>query len=155
MTYAFDEQLVVGATGEQRLDTAFGQWYDIAPATQAEQRQGIDRIYLRRKDGARFRVEYKTDHTAARTGNAFVETISVDTTNKPGWAYTSQADVLLYYIPGDELVYVWRLSKLRRHLERWQTTYATRRIPNKGYATHGILVPLSEFERHAEQVISL
>lgn len=154
-TYGFDQQLTVGESGEGKLDSHFGEWFTIRHATRDEQRAGIDRIYIR-KSNARdlYRVEYKTDHTAGRTGNAFVETISVDTANKPGWAWHSQADLLLYYVPTDELVYVIRFCELRRQLDSWAKRYPVRKIPNQGYHTHGLLVPLDEFERIADQVIT-
>jgi hypothetical protein len=154
-TYQFQAQLDKGEQAEAQLDRYFAEWLHIRPATRDEQRQGIDRIYTDRCTGNTLKVEYKTDWTAGRTGNAFVETISVDTTNKPGWAYTSKADVLVYYVPGDELIYWIRFADLRRHLVRWAQKYEARKIPNRGYHTHGLLVPLSEFERIAKQVICL
>ena len=44
---------------------------------------------------------------------------------------------------------------LRRCLPRWQRQYQARKIPNQGYCTHGLLVPLDEFERIAQRVESL
>src|SRR5690606_23251114 len=117
MAYQFDAQHADGLAGEAFLDALFSRWYRIRPASAAQQRRGIDRWF--RTATRRLAVEYKTDHTAARTGNAFVETVSVDTAHKPGWAYTSQADYLVYYIPPDGLVYVLRFAVLRRELARW------------------------------------
>ena len=34
----------------------------------------------------------------------------MDTAGKAGWAYNSQADYLVYYIPGDGLIYVLALE---------------------------------------------
>lgn len=155
MTYNFQVQLDIGEAAEKMLDAYFGAWYEITPATRQEQRQGIDRHYRERRGDRCLRVEYKTDYTARRTGNAFVETVSVDTQDKPGWAHTSTSDVLLYYIPGDELVYCIVLATLREQLPRWKREYPLRRVPNGSYHTHGLLVPLDEFEQCATQVISL
>jgi hypothetical protein len=155
MVYKFDEQQAKGRDGEQFLDHWFADWYEIRPATCEEQRQGIDRIFIRRQTGKRLAIEYKTDYRAAQTGNAFVETVSVDTADKAGWAYSAEADYLLYYIPGDSLVYVMTLEILRRELPRWVREYPHRAAQNKGYATHGVLVPLHEFERHAEVVLNV
>lgn len=154
-TYSFTDQLATGAQGEARLDAHFARWFIIRHATPEEQRQGIDRIYIGRADGRTYRVEYKTDHAANQTGNAFVETVSVDTDNKPGWAFTSQSNFLLYYITIAEVVYVVDFAKLRRRLPTWQRSYRLRKIPNRGYHTHGLLVPLDEFERLADKIISL
>ena len=79
----------------------------------------------------------------------------MDTQNKPGWAKSSQADYLVYYVPDDELVYVMKMKKMREHLNEWMSRYPERKIPNQGYNTIGVLVPLKEFEKHAEQVLSL
>lgn len=155
MTYQFNTQLTAGAKGERRLDAFFQRWFTIRPATMEQQRQGIDRVYTRRNDQRVFTVEYKTDSTAGKTGNAFVETISVDTDNKPGWAITSQAQVLVYYIPDTGIIYVIDFARIRHHLPRWQQQYPHRAIPNRGYHTHGHLVPLLEFEKIATQIFPI
>lgn len=155
MIYDFIKQLHAGQTHEHFLDGFFNEWFVITDATRDQQRLGIDRIFTDNNTGAIHTVEYKADTTASRTGNAFVETISVDTANRAGWAYTSQADWLFYYLPQDGLIYYWIFAKLRRHLPRWTKQYPTRAIPNKGYKTHGLLVPLAEFEQYANKVVNL
>ena len=152
-TYDFPTQLTQGADGEQLLDRYFATWFTIRHATRLEQRQGIDRIFSRQ--GATYKIEYKSDARANATGNAFIETVSVDTAGKRGWAYTSEADYLLYYVPGAEVVYIVPFLTLRQHLTQWAQQYPTRQIPNQGYHTHGLLVPLDEFERIAQRVESL
>jgi len=155
MTYDFATKLHEGQKHEQFIDEFSGKWYAIREATRDEQRRGIDRIFTEKKTGIVTTVEYKADTTASRTGNAFVETVSVDTANKPGWAYTSQANWLLYYLPQDGLIYLWEFATLRRHLPRWVKQYPARAIPNKGYKTHGVLVPLAEFEQFCDKVVNL
>src|SRR3990172_11868068 len=158
-TYKFATQLDKGQKAEVYLDNFFTVNFDFAVtlATDEQQRQGIDRIFVKRHGRrAQFTVEYKTDWTAARTGNVFIETVSVDSLNKPGWAFASTADLLIYYVPGDNLIYVMFLSKLRRMLPRWQGQYPSAPpIPNKGYNTLGLLVPMHEFEQHSKQVINI
>lgn len=154
VTYDFDAKLRQGERFEAELDAIFSRDYDIRKATMHEQRQGIDRIFTRKDDGAVCRVEYKSDLTASKTGNAFVETVSVDMTGKPGWAYTSQADYLVYYLPKDGTLYVITFDVLRRRLPAWKR-FPSRQIPNRGYKTVGLLVPLAEFERIATEVISV
>ena len=156
-TYEFATQLADGQAGEQRLDRHFGQWFHIIAANEDQQRRGIDRIYLDLRDGRRWTVEYKTDHTASHTGNAFVETVSVQTrtTRKPGWAATSAADWLVYFLPECACAYLIRMWDLRQELRRWAGLYPVRDVPNQGYVTRGLLVPLAEFEEIAHEVISL
>jgi len=153
MAYQFDAQHADGLAGEAFLDALFSRWYRIRPASAAQQHRGIDRWF--RRDKRRLSVEYKTDTTAARTGNAFVETVSVDITHTLGWAYTSQADYLAYYIPPDGLVYIIRFDVLRSQLPRWERRYPVRRIANEGYHTQGLLVALREFEACAEAILSV
>lgn len=155
MIYDFKTKLAQGEKSEHWLDGFFAQWYIIVPADRTQQRQGIDRIFVRKIDSVVYKVEYKTDWTASKTGNAFVETVSVDTANKPGWAYSSQSDYLIYYLPGDMLIYVIPFSDLRQALPGWCAEFRSRRIPNDGYYTVGLLVPLAEFERVATETISV
>lgn len=154
-SYDMRQQLKQGESAERFLDSYFQDEFIIRPATRQQQRTGIDRIYTRRKDGRVWKIEYKADKTAARTGNAFVETVSVDTAGKPGWAYTCQSDYILYYIVGVGPLYILRPKDIQGKIQKWRRQYPERRIPNGSYHTVGLLVPLDEFERLAVQVISL
>lgn len=153
--YDFDTQLGIGMAAEAVLDDHFGNWFDITPATAAEQRKGIDRHYKLRIDGRMFTVEYKCDRIAHKTGNAFVETVSVDNRHRSGWGYTCSADWLLFYVPGDELVYMLRPRDVTKLLPRWEQQYPRKAVNNGSYQTHGVLVPLVDFEKLAFQVVSL
>lgn len=147
--YSFDTQLAKGQKYDRLLDRRFADKFEIRPASRREERLGIDRHFTDRVSGQRFAVQYKADKTAARTGNAFVETISVDTTDTPGWARSCSADFIVYYIVGLGPAYIVRPDAIRQQLGRWSQIYPQRRIPNKGYHTVGIIVPLDEFERIA------
>ena len=153
--YNFETQLAKGEQAEAVLDAFFSGKFIVEKATPDQQRREIDRVLIDRYSKRRIAVEYKTDWTASRSGNAFVETVSVDTRNVRGWAYTSQADYLAYYVPGDKLIYIMRFSTLREQLPGWKYKYQRRAIPNAGYKTIGLLVPLHEFERHSLEVVSL
>lgn len=154
-SYDMRRQLKQGEAAEKYLDSYFVDEFDIRPATRDQQRAGIDRIFTRRSDGKKWSVEYKADKTAARTGNAFVETVSVDTANKPGWAYSCQADFLFYYVVGIGPLYIIRPRDLRRQMDKWRSLYPERRIPNGSYHTIGLLVPLHEFEKLAAQILAM
>jgi hypothetical protein len=152
-TYDFDTQIEIGRKAESFLDDFFYQEYEITEATPEQQRLGVDRFFTKRDTGETFAVEYKCDYKAGKTGNAFVETVSVDTRALPGWAYTSQSEWLIYLIPSPLTIYAIRFDSLRAELPKWVQNYPKRSIPNKGYRTHGLLVPLSEFEAIADAVI--
>ncbi len=154
--YSFPTQLSRGAQGEAVLDAHFGTHWDITPASPSEQQRGIDRWFVHRAGSStRVAVEYKTDRTAGRTQNAFIETISVDTAGKRGWAYTSAARSMVYYVPSCEQAYVIPFKALRRALPRWTARYPQRRIPNEGYHTQGLLVPLAELAGTALAVVNV
>ncbi len=149
----FDAQRARGESGEGVLDRFFeARGHLIQQATRGQQLNGIDRVFVR--DGKVAYVEYKTDYRAHETGHVFVETISVDTDDTAGWAYTSGADFLVYYIPALKKIMVMPLETLRKLLPGWARAYPTRPAQNREYATHGILVPLAEFEAHATQVFT-
>ena len=152
MPYDFTDQLGRGQSGEAVLRAYFEELgCTTRAATDAEQRCGID--FWIEWPGRCESVEVKTDELAGRTHNAFIETVSVDTEGKPGWALTCSADILAYYIPGDGLAYLLKPDCLRERLAHWQRCYPTRTAPNRGYRTHGVLVPLAELECAAEAAI--
>lgn len=154
--YNFDQQRQQGGEGETFLDAFFAaRGYTIRTATREEQRQGIDRAFTSPRTGQESLVEYKTDHTAARTGNAFIETVSVDSAGKMGWALTAQADYLIYYIPPSSVIYVVPFRAISWELPRWIREYPPKQAQNDGYSTHGIVIPLAELEQHAIRVYRL
>lgn len=152
--YDFDDQMLRGERGEAFLDDFFAsRGHYIQKATLGQQRLGIDRVFL--KDDKAIQVEYKTDLIAHRSSKIFIETISRDSDGKKGWALTSHADMLVYFVPGTKTIYVVTPEALREHLPDWQEIYPTRSAQNKDYATHGILVPVEIFEQVATQVFYL
>ncbi|MBK8035333.1 MAG: hypothetical protein IPK17_38675 [Chloroflexi bacterium] len=152
-TYRFQTQLQQGEQGEATLDAYFAQRYKITAATMAEQRRGIDRWFFNPTTGNRFSLDYKTDTRATQTGNVFVETKHSD---RPGWAYTSEADWLFYYLPDAWMVYVVGLPFLRaKRLSGWAAQYPTRSAVNNSYTTYGLIVPLADFARCASMTFDL
>lgn len=153
------EQLKRGKKHEAKLDDYFSDDWEIVGLSRSHERKGLgDRVFINRQTSEVLLVEYKSDETATRTGNAFVETISVDTQEKPGWVHTCQADYIFYYLPLDSLIYILKPETLRKHLPRWQDKHPTRPTAegtNKGYQTWGVLVPLCEFEKVAAKVLNL
>lgn len=143
MTKQFAKQLGIGEAFEQVLDVHFTAKYQISKATRAEQKAGIDR-WFESLDGGKISVEYKADLRATNTGNAFVEIVSVDTRNVLGWAYTSQADALIYFLPQPKLCYHICFDSLRQELPDWRVKFPSRSVRNFDYNTIGLLVPIGE-----------
>ena len=153
--YEMREKLLQGEIGELFLDDYFRRWYRIMPATPYQQRLGIDRLFFRRDNGIEYAIEYKCDATSARTGNAFIETVSVDNQDKPGWAIYCQADFIIYFVDGCGPAYVIRPEQIREKLPAWQSQYPSRAIPNKGYKTIGLLVPLTQLKPISQIVLPI
>lgn len=151
----FDEQLRIGLIGEACLDEFFAdKGYAVEKATRREQKLGIDR-WLHRLGLPRVSMEYKTDLRAAATGNAYIETVSIDTRRKEGWAYASHADWLTYFVPGLRHVYMLQPATLRSYLPDWLKEYPVvqARPDEHGSRRHsgeGLLVPLPVLRRACE-----
>ncbi len=153
--YGFNEQHRIGARGEAVLDAFFAQRYTIRPASPEQQRLGIDRIFHKR-NGETSRVEYKTDYTAARTGNAFIETVSRDVPPpRSGWVWTSTADRIVYYVPGLNEAYLLNPQDLSMHVNAFVTNYPVKVVPNPTYNTYGVLVPLMVLRELAIRVYAI
>ena len=159
-TYDFDEQLNIGRKYEYTLDGALLSCTyvkGIERVSLSEERKGIDR-YVTMSDGRRLAVQYKADKTAGKTGNAFIETISVDndeTEEAAGWAFTCEADYIFYFVVDNREIYVIQPRRLRRKLPFWQRRFPSRTVPNGRYKTVGLLVPLQEIARISKSVLHL
>lgn len=155
--HTFVNSLKVGALGEQILDSHFTSKFNIEEVDMAAQRRGIDRIFTHKESGAVCTVEYKTDTRAADTGNVFLEIWSNKEKEKRGWAYTSQARWLYFYMPGLEKVCIMEMTKLKMAIREWTDSKDYRRVKvrNPSYTTEGILMPVVEFEELCYETITI
>lgn len=162
--YDFSEQLALSRVRDAELDKHFASDWKISRELPRHfERLGIDRVWVHRKSGRRWTVEYKHDTIAHRTRNAFVETVSVEGDNggekKLGWAYTSCAQVLVYYVVGGEYALVLRMSDIENRLPCWEAQYNTRttttldKRTGESYRTSGLLVPILVFRGAASKVV--
>lgn len=141
-----DFQESLNKSYEDWLDEYFQCHYEVYPVSRDLQQLGIDRIFKRRIDGCEYTVEYKADSKAYETDNVFIETVSVDTKNKIGWALYSRAQLLIYFVPPLLIAYLIEMVCLKRNLLSWSERYGTKKARNKGYNTIGIPVPRDVFE---------
>lgn len=153
-------QWLSGSNVAAFLDSFFGALgWQITPTTPHEERVLClgDRHYARGAD--RLTIEYKSGLQTAYTGNVFLETVSVDSSNKPGWVYTCQADYIFYAALDNHKILIFRPDTLRDRIDELQVRYrtlATSRGQNVGYKTHGVIVPLAVAELElAAKVIHL
>lgn len=109
------------------------------------------------KNNETYFVEYKSGIQTYYTGNIFLETISVDSNDTPGWVYTCQANYIFYATLLNHKILVFLPDKLRAEIEELKTKFRvvkTSKGQNEGYNTHGVLVPLDYAETNlAEKVI--
>lgn len=156
-THKFKEKLAEGEVGEQLLDAFLrkeGFW--VTPATHEEQlKKKIDRHLRHKITGDCFTVDYKLDKQADRTGNAFIETVSIDTAGIAGWAVQSEADRIYYFLEQSRLLYMIKTEAIHENLSIWSHLFPTRSATNEGYKTHGILVPLIELAFISLQVVKI
>ena len=160
MTILNSDQFKNGKDVEAWLDKYFSlRGWEIAQTSPYEERvlHLGDRRF--RKDGQAYLIEYKSGIQTFYTRNIFLETISVDSNQTPGWVYTCRADFIMYAALLNNKILVFRPEKLRQQMERLKVRYpevATRHHQNDGYNTHGLLVPFEYAEaRLAEKVIAL
>jgi hypothetical protein len=156
--YGFDNQLNKGEKGENILDRYYSKWYSITPVSMSSQKAGMDRVWEERTTGMRTSVEYKTDEWTPKSGRVFIETVSVDTVGKKGWAYTSLAQWLIYYVPGFRRAYRITMLNIKHYLPYWIERigkvpgYEYKKVKNNGYFTEGIVIPLSEFAKRCNKI---
>ena len=145
--HEFHDKLNEGKVGERTLDMLFREFYRIEPATLAEEKAfGFDRTFTCKQTGRRWTVEYKTDARAGDTGNAFIELVSNNKTDAPGWALHSVAQLLMYYVPPARKVFALDVNSIKDRLPAWEKEYPRAQVVNHGYITEGLLVPLDEVE---------
>ncbi|OYD08529.1 hypothetical protein [Paludifilum halophilum] len=121
----------------------------------ADQKRGIDRIFVNKETGQELTVEYKTDSRTQRTGNCFIETVSNNSTGALGWALKGRADFVVYYALGYEEAIVVKSSIFREHIAEWLFKYEARPVKNRGYLTFGLLVPWYVVKEKADTIITL
>lgn len=154
------EQFKRGSDVAQWLDLFLERLnFSVTPTSYEEERKlflGDRKIVSPR--GEVYYVEYKSGIQTYYTGNVFLETASVDTENKPGWVYTCQADFILYAALLNGKILVFRPPCLREVIEELRAQFPERKTShgqNKGYCTHGILVPLEVAEGLAHRVLNV
>lgn len=152
-SYSFDESLALGQSYEQALDVFLKPLFSLTPAISAMQKRGVDRVAVSRKTKKEYWLEYKADTVAGRTGNAFLETMSVQSekAEKLGWLYTSAADYIVYFVVDQAMLYWLSPAVLRRCLPEWQAQYKTKDTTTaQGWRTTGLIVPLEVLAEVAE-----
>lgn len=150
-------QWVSGQSVEKFLDSFFRrEGFEIDFVTAHEERVLYlgDRKFT--KDGKSYFVEYKSGIQTFYTGNVFLETVSVDSDNRPGWVYTCQADFIAYGAILNKKILIFTPDKLRLEIERLKSRFPevkTGKNQNKGYNTHGVIVPLDYAEKNLSEKV--
>ena len=142
--YTFPEQLEKGEAHESILDVFFSTWYDIEDATWEQQHMGIDRLFTSKKRGIRASVEYKTDFIAQKTGNVFIEVEDEDG-RALGWASSSMAQILIYFIPEMNVIFMADMLKIKLDIDILCVRYGVKVVRNPTYNVLGAPVPIDKF----------
>lgn len=157
--HRFDGSLNRGERGEAQLDAYLMRLFDCAleAATMPDQKRGIDR-WVTYRSGERQSLQYKWDDVGGQTGNVFIELGSLGPTwAQPGWAYSCQADRIVYAVPGRGLAYVLVPAMVSASVNGWlrEFQHRIRAAENSMYWTFGIAIPLECMEAVAELVLDL
>lgn len=148
MTYSFEEMRQQEREDAIRLDEIMAAWFEVQPATESQDKGGVDRWFVHRKSGHRISVQYKCDRKAESSGNAFIELVSVNgRPPTPGWAWNPKAELLLYFLPLSRQVYFVSPTKLYEYTMFWCTKNGQKLTPNEGYETIGVTIPLKTLEK--------
>ncbi len=151
--YGFEEKLTQGQHCEQIVKSFLeSEWRcHVDDVPQLLQRHGIDFI-VTTPIGLSFSVEVKSDFTAAKTGNAYIET-SVG--EKPGWIYKSVAQKLFYYVPPSGVMFCLDMDAAKQRVKVWEKIFEKRKVQNPTYEAEGLLVALDELEFLATNVVQI
>lgn len=146
----FAQQVHTGAAAEAKLDRWAEQRFGEPPeqVDMAMQKAGIDRTV------AGITLEYKADSQGHRTGNVFLETISVDRTGKPGWVWTTEADWVVYWLPASGDGWLLAPAALRDRIWDWSRRFRVKVSSNPTYHSYGLLVPVGELEQVAAEAFN-
>lgn len=148
----FKEQSKLGKRGEETMDRFFSRWFDIHEINGYEQLIiKYDRVFqVKGNSDEKYKVEYKTDLQAVRTGNFYVEIDMTDSRKaRKGWLYETRADWIAVLV-GNK-IYLTDTEVLRNHIFRYKNIYKQRksRPTFNGqyyYQAIGYLMPLKHLE---------
>lgn len=149
--FTFTEKFNQGMNGEILMDEFFSKWFHIKKMNSNSQEVfHYDREFTpKSKPCESFRVEYKTDLMAVRTGNFFVETDMSDGVN--GWLYKTCADWIAVLI-GKEIYLVdinvlREAIRLNKNIYKQRNSKSTKKFNNQHYHSIGYLMPMKDLER--------
>jgi hypothetical protein len=141
----FSERLEIGERYENKIDSWAADKFGVGikKVSLELQQLGIDRLWTK-PDGGVVSVEYKADLKAHRTGNVFLELQSGK--DKPGWVFYSIAQLLIYYIPGSEKVYLADMQQFKRNVTDWTAGKRLRKVAGDYTGAAGIPLPIAKFQ---------
>ncbi len=143
MHHEFHRSLAIGKEGEEQVDAIMGKWWHIKKVLLPADKAGTDRVLtLKKCSECTMRAQYKMDDAATTYGNLFIEFVSVDNTNAPGWAVKCDADWLCVWLPRENILYVLCVAMLKIWAPAWASVMKAdwKTIPNAGYNTLGVAV---------------
>lgn len=111
----------------------------------------IDRLFIHQEHRTRYFIQYVVDEGEfGAGGNMFIETNITGGKPRKGWAYTSTASILVYYIPAREEIILITTLAVRNRVKYWFKQYPKRVVDEAdGIQRVGVVVPVKEVVKHA------
>lgn len=107
----------------------------------------IDAIVGDRDDGGAFALEIKCDETNYKSNNLFVEFISSEKYNTPGWLHKSNADYIAYMFKNKGMFIMCKLDDLKELISKHK--YKTGKAYDKNKKVSiGYLIPVEDVVNH-------
>ena len=150
----FDQQLSKGEVGERNIEEYYKKQGCIVQNVSMDkeyQQKDIDFIINGQY------VEVKTDTRIAETQNMCFELVSNDSKDmyKPGWFFTSEADVFIIYSPQTRMSYQILSKEIRQLYEQRKDLFSEKCLTFKEYSgldKHSIIaiIPTEIVKQHCD-----
>ena len=122
-----------GADPKEVAKKYFNQWYNI---------KDTEKGFEFEREGKRWDVQLVIDDKVQDTSRFYVELWSVKELGRYGWAWTSSADMLVYFALPDTL-YIAKPEEIRKEIPYWQPVFGSVEVKRKG-GYHGVGIPVAE-----------
>lgn len=129
------ERIELGGDVKAELGAYFSQWYDVTHVDSKKK----DFEFTR--DGKTTSAKLIVDEKAGDTSRLFIEVWSVYELGRYGWAWTTDADLLLYFASPDT-IYIAKPIDVRQEIPYWMGVFGTVSVKRKGF--HRVGIPVSE-----------
>lgn len=129
------ERIELGADVRQELIEYFKQWYSVKDVGG----KGLDFEFTR--EGKTTTAKLIVDEKASDTSRLFIEIWSVYELGRYGWAWTTDTDILIYFVSPDT-IYITKPEEIRKEIPDWMGVFGT--VSHKWRGSHRVGIPVTE-----------